>query len=667
MKKRNVFSTIIVIIFWGLFLVNSDQLYAQETEYEKSDQSSQDITEGEDPVTIPLSLEYENIKKCIDKYLPIVDINSIPPLPLPAAVSKDNDANIVIPIPDEAEALSVNEFIKSVEKARSIQVKGNAVSPTAGSSCGFYGSDSRANRTSTTTTPWNRVVKLVLYNNGVVVGSCSGAIIRKNYVLTAGHCVNNADYGNPNNKYWFDNIVAYPGYNGSSAPYGSFSADHFYSFSNWTVDRNFDYDIALIHFPDSIGSVAGTFGYGSYSDDYIMSLSITSAGYPYDRTGMVSESAGNEKVTDYRICSYLDACSGQSGSGAWFYDSSKGYMLTSTFSGHGGICSYASLTRINKTFYDWISETTGTCTCSTGECCNGCTYYSSTKICNYNYGTDYRCSNYGCGADAQKSVAFRYCSGGAASCSGKVEWQDWQTLYACGYNQICETDESTYASCSAVCQNGCQNGACCECSSGECCDGCHFTSGTACDDGLNCTENDTCFSGTCKGETKECDAFSDQCDIGKCDEDHGGCYESPAWNYSTCTDSDPCTEYDTCIDGKCLGSPLDCSYLNTQCRQGYCSKDEMGCSIQFKENGSQCDDGLYDTVNDVCIDGICSGENKTDTSEENDKNNNDLKCGNGVLEIGEDCDDFNLISNDGCDQYCRKENKIGSGCSVSVL
>ena len=30
-------------------------------------------------------------------------------------------------------------------------------------------------------------------------------------------------------------------------------------------------------------------------------------------------------------------------------------------------------------------------------------------------------------------------------------------------------------------------------------------------------------------------------------------------------------------------------------------------------------------------------------------------CGNGILQVGEECDDGNLINGDGCDAYCRIE------------
>jgi cysteine-rich repeat protein len=43
-------------------------------------------------------------------------------------------------------------------------------------------------------------------------------------------------------------------------------------------------------------------------------------------------------------------------------------------------------------------------------------------------------------------------------------------------------------------------------------------------------------------------------------------------------------------------------------------------------------------------------------------------CGDGILNLGEQCDDGNKINGDGCSSYCLSEKKVSSsGCSVVVF
>lgn len=42
------------------------------------------------------------------------------------------------------------------------------------------------------------------------------------------------------------------------------------------------------------------------------------------------------------------------------------------------------------------------------------------------------------------------------------------------------------------------------------------------------------------------------------------------------------------------------------------------------------------------------------------------KCGNGVLDLGEECDDGNLVDGDGCSSTCRKEGPSGGTCEKCI-
>lgn len=109
---------------------------------------------------------------------------------------------------------------------------------------------------------------------------------------------------------------------------------------------------------------------------------------------------------------------------------------------------------------------------------------------------------------------------------------------------------------------------------------------------LNCEKDDDCI-----GQVK---------DLKKCEEikcQQGICQKKKKTDGSLCDDDDKCTENDTCIDGKCQGSPVICDDKNP-CTDDYCDEKE-GCI--HENNFEDCDDGNPCTLNDMCIDGACYG------------------------------------------------------------
>ncbi|MBU1239473.1 DUF4215 domain-containing protein [Myxococcota bacterium] len=97
------------------------------------------------------------------------------------------------------------------------------------------------------------------------------------------------------------------------------------------------------------------------------------------------------------------------------------------------------------------------------------------------------------------------------------------------------------------------------------------------------------------------------------------------------------------------------------------------CGNGTVDPGEQCDDGntlSHDGCNELCqIEPFC-GNGVVEPGEECDDGNIvsddgcsrnctiETGCGNGILELGEECDDDNIDSGDGCDGDCRMENTL---------
>jgi cysteine-rich repeat protein len=114
-----------------------------------------------------------------------------------------------------------------------------------------------------------------------------------------------------------------------------------------------------------------------------------------------------------------------------------------------------------------------------------------------------------------------------------------------------------------------------------------------------------------------------------------GCGTQPS-NCQTaaeCDDANPCTE-DACVANACVNTAIP------------------GCGGPCA-TAVDCDDG-NNCTEDVCQGGACQ--------------NNPIPgcgapiCGNGVIEVGETCDDGNMVNGDGCSSTCQTEG--GGACAI---
>ncbi len=100
------------------------------------------------------------------------------------------------------------------------------------------------------------------------------------------------------------------------------------------------------------------------------------------------------------------------------------------------------------------------------------------------------------------------------------------------------------------------------------------------------------------------------------------------------------------------------------------------CLERFRRDGTNCSDIVFCDGPESCWDGECLSENDPPCNqtqecieEENRcaSTNGTMmggECGNGVFEAGEQCDDGNLVSGDGCDTQCRIEPGHDCDCSA---
>jgi cysteine-rich repeat protein len=160
---------------------------------------------------------------------------------------------------------------------------------------------------------------------------------------------------------------------------------------------------------------------------------------------------------------------------------------------------------------------------------------------------------------------------------------------------------------------------------GDCCSStCSFEpSGSVCDDGLFCSAGETCDgAGSCTGGSPRDCGDGIGCTVDTCDEGSDSCLNNP--ENAACDDGLFCNGVETC------DASLDC---------------QDGIPVD-------CDDG------DICTDDACN--ESTDRCENTFDPTNDpsclsSECGNGRIEVDEDCDDGNTSDGDCCSSTCTFE------------
>ena len=223
---------------------------------------------------------------------PKVDVST---LPADAAISNDGRVRLA-QAQTEATALGASGF--------------QGTAPQTESAESIIGADQRVQVTGTTTYP-ARAVGLITLNGA---HHCTGWLISRDTVLTAGHCIHSGAGGT-----FFGGLRFFPGRSGTWSPYGSCvpRAGGLTTFVGWSRDGAEEHDAGIIKLNCTIGDTTGWFGFWWQS----ASLDGTSTqvqGYPGDKPMTHWRSNDFVRATEtYQVFYDNDTLGGMSGSPVW--------------------------------------------------------------------------------------------------------------------------------------------------------------------------------------------------------------------------------------------------------------------------------------------------------------------------------------------------------------
>ncbi|HVF59153.1 MAG TPA: serine protease [Thermoanaerobaculia bacterium] len=176
----------------------------------------------------------------------------------------------------------------------------------------IIGADGRVRVRATTRFP-ARAIVLVTFSGG----RCTGWMISKDTVATAGHCVHSGGS-------WHTDVRVFPGRSGSSSPYGSCRARRLHSVEGWIAAEDERYDYGAIKLNCTIGNTTGWLGLRRQPAT-LSGMTATVAGYPDDKPLTQWKSTGAVTVVQPRQLFYRnDTALGQSGGPVYANDSDCG-------------------------------------------------------------------------------------------------------------------------------------------------------------------------------------------------------------------------------------------------------------------------------------------------------------------------------------------------------
>jgi len=163
----------------------------------------------------------------------------------------------------------------------------------------------------------------------------------------------------------------------------------------------------------------------------------------------------------------------------------------------------------------------------------------------------------------------------------------------------------------------------------------------------------------CQG-AKDCALLNGPCVQGTCT--NGLCVPEPANQFGSCDDGLFCTENDTCVDGACEGGTQKfCPSLDS-CHLGVCDEDLKTCKNIVGNEGAQCDDLDLCTMSGKCSLGVCTKGQPIDCSIFNGQ------CTTGACDPAVGCYAAPAFEGSPCDdgQFCMINETCQAGKCASV-
>ncbi|MEC9466873.1 MAG: PKD domain-containing protein [Myxococcota bacterium] len=239
--------------------------------------------------------------------------------------------------------------------------------------------------------------------------------------------------------------------------------------------------------------------------------------------------------------------------------------------------------------------------CTVGDTCDAGICLGAARDCDAEVGDS--CNSGTCQEDVDMCLRVAVGDGSVCDDGSYCTVADSCTAGVCGGNA---------RDCSAV-GDQCNDGLCNEAS--DSCEPTPVMDGVACSDGMFCTVADSCIAGICDGEPRVCSGSGDQCNLDACDEAANTCTTTPVPDATPCSDGLFCTVDDVCTGGTCSGPAMDCSgIIRGPCQFGTCTEAAQGCDAVNEPNGTSCDDEIFCTAVDACLEGQCVGSGVTDCS-----------------------------------------------------
>jgi len=181
-------------------------------------------------------------------------------------------------------------------------------------SSGVFGVDDRIQIKATKTAPSAAMVYLLIEFPNGDVSSCTGFLIGRRTVATAGHCVYDID-----NDQWAESTIAIPAANGKLMPFGAVRAKTEHTVRGWGQQHDARYDFGAYNLERDIAVEAGLLPMTADDDGGLQASRLTVSGYPGDKApATLWQATGRALYSDsFNIYHQIDMTHGDSGGPMW--------------------------------------------------------------------------------------------------------------------------------------------------------------------------------------------------------------------------------------------------------------------------------------------------------------------------------------------------------------